>query len=236
VANVTEAGWLRRKGGHVSLAESLVSERTCFCIELYPPKGIDLTTQLDLTYKLRGVIDAYVVPDNPGGAVRMCSTVLARRLLEIGQEPVLGLSCRDKNELALQATLLGACADGIHWFVASDGGAAHGNAKGESLPAGGLRPHELLAAARAFGEGKDLMGHPLSGALKISGGAEIDPFLQGEALKSELGGVELRAAVGAKFLMTPPVPDVGGFTEAIAPLTVFGVPIIARLALVSCPA
>lgn len=215
----------------MSLIESIESDADCFMVELTPPKGVELREHLDLTYKLRGGVEAYLVSDTPKGEVRMCPGVLARRLLEIGQESLLGMSCQGKNQCAMQAMLLGACADGIRWIVVARQGDIVDKAESwsdDSIMAT-ARAHELLEAVRALSEGKDLAGHPISGPLTISGAAEIDPFVEGEAFKQELGETEIRAALGARFFITPPVDDVVEFEEKIHPFSGRGVPIVARL-------
>ncbi len=81
--------------------------------EIGPPRGADPEAITRKAGLLRGWVDAANVTDNQGAKVRMSSlagSVLAQRA---GVEPVMQLTCRDRNRIALQSDLLGAAALGI---------------------------------------------------------------------------------------------------------------------------
>jgi methylenetetrahydrofolate reductase (NADPH) len=81
--------------------------------EITPPASSDLAELLAKAAPLKGLADAVNVTDGAGARAHLESTVAASVLLENGIEPILQLTCRDRNRIALQSQLLGAAALGI---------------------------------------------------------------------------------------------------------------------------
>jgi methylenetetrahydrofolate reductase (NADPH) len=81
--------------------------------EITPPASSDLAELLAKAAPLKGLADAVNVTDGAGARPHLESTVAASVLLEHGIEPILQLTCRDRNRIALQSQLLGAAALGI---------------------------------------------------------------------------------------------------------------------------
>ena len=81
--------------------------------EIGPPKGSDpdkITQKGEIT---KGCADAFNVTDNQTAVVRMSSMASSCILLKMGLEPVMQITCRDRNRMALQSDVLGASAIGI---------------------------------------------------------------------------------------------------------------------------
>jgi 5,10-methylenetetrahydrofolate reductase len=89
--------------------------------ELVPPRSADPAVVRRAAQRLRGLVDAVNVTDNATARVGM--TPLAAAMLAAGEglEPVLQLTCRDRNRLALTADLLGAHALGIRAVLCLSG-------------------------------------------------------------------------------------------------------------------
>ena len=83
-------------------------------VEVGPPRGPNPETVLSKAAMLTGVADAYNVTDNQTAVVRMSSIAGSTILLQQGLEPVMQMTCRDRNRIAIQSDLLGAAAVGIH--------------------------------------------------------------------------------------------------------------------------
>lgn len=90
--------------------------------EIGPPKNADSLAISSKAKQLKGCADAFNVTDNQTAVVRMSSMAGSCILKECGLEPVLQMTCRDRNRLALQSEVLGASALGIHnmLFVTGD--------------------------------------------------------------------------------------------------------------------
>lgn len=81
--------------------------------ELGPPKGADPQVIIDKANILRGHADAVNITDNQTAIARMCSLAAAKLVIEQGMEPIMQMTCRDRNRLAIQADILGAAALGV---------------------------------------------------------------------------------------------------------------------------
>jgi len=95
------------------LQRILEEGRFAVTAEITPPASSDLAELLAKAAPLKGLADAVNVTDGAGARAHLESTVAAGVLLEHGIEPILQLTCRDRNRIALQSQLLGAAALGI---------------------------------------------------------------------------------------------------------------------------
>ncbi|HDN79164.1 MAG TPA: methylenetetrahydrofolate reductase, partial [Chloroflexi bacterium] len=89
--------------------------------ELGPPKGADRSVIERKAQHLKGNVDAVNITDNQTAVVRMCSMAVAKMLIEMGLEPTMQMTCRDRNRIAIQSDLLGAYALGIRNLLALTG-------------------------------------------------------------------------------------------------------------------
>jgi 5,10-methylenetetrahydrofolate reductase len=81
--------------------------------ELGPPMDCDADAVLEKAKILKGAADAYNITDNQTAVVRMSSIAAAVLIAGEGLEPVMQMTCRDRNRLAIQSDVLGAAALGI---------------------------------------------------------------------------------------------------------------------------
>src|SRR5271157_4208919 len=95
------------------LQQVLESGRFALTAEITPPASSDLAELLAKAAPLKGLADAVNVTDGAGARAHLDSTIAASALLKDGIEPILQLTCRDRNRIALQSQLLGAAALGI---------------------------------------------------------------------------------------------------------------------------
>src|ERR1039457_4305156 len=86
--------------------------RFALTAEITPPVSSDLGELLSKAAPLKGLADAVNVTDGAGARAHLDSTIAANALLKEGIEPILQLTCRDRNRIALQSQLLGAAALG----------------------------------------------------------------------------------------------------------------------------
>lgn len=81
--------------------------------ELGPPKSADFDVIAGKAACLKGVVDAVNITDNQTAIVRVSSIATAKLALDLGVEPIMQMTCRDRNRLAIQADILGAYLLGI---------------------------------------------------------------------------------------------------------------------------
>ena len=102
--------------------ERLTSGRFVVTAEVVPPVTCDPEALVAKVRPLKGLADAVNVTDGAGARVHMGSLAAAALLLGAGVEPILQLTCRDRNRIALQSDLLAAAALGIREPAAAEGG------------------------------------------------------------------------------------------------------------------
>jgi methylenetetrahydrofolate reductase (NADPH) len=95
------------------LKQILESGQFALTAEITPPASSSLAELLVKAAPLKGLADAVNVTDGAGARAHLESTIAASTLLQNGIEPVLQLTCRDRNRIALQSQLLGAAALGL---------------------------------------------------------------------------------------------------------------------------
>jgi methylenetetrahydrofolate reductase (NADPH) len=109
-----QAPTLRNMGpGRSRLQQILDSRRFALTAEITPPASSSLAELLAKAAPLKGVADAINVTDGAGARAHLDSTIAAGTLLQNGIEPILQMTCRDRNRIALQSQLLGAAALGL---------------------------------------------------------------------------------------------------------------------------
>lgn len=137
------------------LKQVLSSGAFAVTAEAVPPLSGDARQLIEEASRLRGLADAVNVTDGAGARVRMASLAGAALLAREGVEPVLQLTCRDRNRLALQADLMGAWALGVRNILCLRGDDPTAGDQPDSMPVFDLDTQALLAtAARMRDEGK----------------------------------------------------------------------------------
>jgi len=175
--------------------------------ELVPPRSPDPEPVRRIARRLRGLVDAVNVTDNAAARVAMSPLAAGVLAAREGLEPVLQLTCRDRNRLALAADLLGAHALGVRALLCLSGDPLE---TGPSTDAKAVFDLDAVGLARLAGD----LGQGTG-----PGGTEIAPparFLVGvaEAPGADPSGgarLEAKVAAGARFVQTQPVYDVAGF-------------------------
>lgn len=198
--------------------------------EVNPPKGTDVSELIGETVTLKGRVDALNVTDGKSSVMGMTALALAHLLKEEGFEPILNVSCRDRNRLALQADLLGAAALGIHNILVVTGDYASMGDHPQTKPVFDLDSIQLLQAMQKLEKGKDMGGNQLRGAPNFFAGATVSPTPgTAAALELQLLKMGKKISAGAKFFQTQPVFDPRAFERFMKRAAGFGVPILASV-------
>ena len=175
--------------------------------ELVPPRTPDPQVIRQLVRRLRGMVDAVNVTDNAAARVAMAPIPAAVLAAAEGLEPVLQLTCRDRNRLALAADLLGAHALGIRAILCLSGDPIEVGPFTDVKAVFDLDAVGLARLAADLGQGTGPGGTPVTPPA---------PFLIGvaEAPGADPSGgarLEAKVAAGAHFVQTQPIFDVSGF-------------------------
>ena len=192
------------------LAEALRTGRFAVTAEVAPPRGADVTRLRETARLLRGWVDAANVTDNQGARVRMSSLAGSAVLLAEGLDPVMQMTCRDRNRIALQSDLLAAGGLGVPNVLLMTGDRPE---RGDHPDAPGvfdLDSDSLTAAARALrDDGTLLSGQTVESAPRYLIGA-VDPGA------GEPERLARKVALGTEFVQTQFVFDVPAFAGWLA--------------------
>jgi methylenetetrahydrofolate reductase (NADPH) len=160
-------------------------------------------------------VDAVNVTDNQGSNVRLASWAGSLAALAAGLEPVMQMTCRDRNRIALQSDLLGASALGIRNVLAMTGDHPKFGDHPEAKPVFDLDSIQLLWTLRHMrDQGAALSGKKLDPPPECFLGAVENPFAPPEGFRADRLGKKVEA--GAQFVQTQFVFDVAGFGQWMA--------------------
>jgi methylenetetrahydrofolate reductase (NADPH) len=204
-----------------ALSQQLHEGRFAVTTEIIPPKGTEIGETIEVARSLWPYVQAININENPHAVMRVSSLAVSRLLVENGMEPVVHVTTRDKNRLALQSDLLGAAVLDIeNVLVVSGDHQSLGDHK-EAKPVYDLDTVQMLHVISRLMSGEDLAGNPLAGTPCFFPGAAVNP--QAEIQELEIIKMEKKARAGARFFQTQAVFDVdalAAFMEQICHLDV----------------
>jgi methylenetetrahydrofolate reductase (NADPH) len=211
--------------------KALESGKFVVTSEVAPPKGTNLETMIHHIELLKDKVDAMNVTDHQSSVMRFPSLGGALLVKEKGGEPILQMTCRDRNRMALQADLLFAESRGINNVLCLTGDSVilgdHKEAKGVF----DLDSSQLLMAIRRLEKGKDLGGSDLDGKVSFCAGAIVTP--EADPLEPQLIKFEKKIEAGAEFIQTQAVYDLDNFKKFMQYAGQFSVKILAGIILLT---
>ena len=175
--------------------------------EIEPPKGVEVSTMVTNATKVKGDVDAFVVPEMSNAVMRMSALGGAMILQGKGMETVMQLNCRDRNRIAIQADLLSAYACGITNIMAVTGEDPSFGDHHQARSVYDIDLLDLLQAAAGLQKGKDMAGIELSGSPEFLLGSTIDAGAKGKSPELVLEEMNKKIEAGARFFVTPPLFD-----------------------------
>jgi methylenetetrahydrofolate reductase (NADPH) len=183
--------------------------------ELSPPKGVDLERIARDANTLRDFADAVNVTDNQAASVRMASIPVAALLLAHGVEPVMQMTVRDRNRLAIQADLLGASALGIRNILCLSGDHGIWGDHPEAKSVYDIDSIHLVRMVHNMCEHGLLdNGRTISSPPKLFIGAAANPFAPPYDYRPER--LAKKVAAGARFVQTQLIYNVDRFRTYMA--------------------
>ncbi len=187
--------------------------------ELTPPRGAELGSLTEAARLLKPAVTAIKLTDGPGASVRMAGLAAAIHLRGQGVEPILQLTCRDRNRIAIQADLLGAAAHGIGNLLVLGGDRLADD--DDATPVFDFDSRSLLAAVRQLcDEGTTLAGDALSVAPDFFCGVADIPVEPVDGWRP--AALIDKCAAGARFVQTQYCFDLGLLERYVAALREHG--------------
>ena len=189
--------------------------------EVVPPRGVDAEAVRRQARDLAGYADAVNVTDNPSSSAHMSSVAGAALVAGEGLEPVVQVTVRDRNRLAITADLLGAWALGARNVLCLTGDPAAIGDHPEAVEVNDLDVLELVRFVTSMrDEGRLLSGAPADPAPRYFVGVADVPL----ADRYDPGRLEAKIEAGADFVQTQIVYDLDAlraWAEAVRPRGIF---------------
>jgi len=212
-----------------SLREALNSGKFVVTGEIGPPKGTNIENMLHHIDLLKDKVDGLNVTDNQSSVMRYPSLGTALLIKERTGEPILQMTCRDRNRMALEADLLFAYTRGIRNVLCLTGDSIRVGDHNEAKGVFDLDSVQLIKMVRLMESGKDLGGNELDGAVEFHVGATVTP--EANPIEPQLIKFEKKVEAGAEFFQTQAVYDLDKFREFMQYARQFEVKIMAGIVL-----
>jgi methylenetetrahydrofolate reductase (NADPH) len=197
--------------------------------EVGPPKGTDITELIEHIDLLKDKVDGLNVTDNQSSVMRISSLAICQKILEHGGEPILQLTCRDRNRLALQSELLSAWILGVRSVLCLTGDYISVGDHPQAKPVFDLDSVQLLQTVGLLNEAKDLAGNEMQGGTDFYSGAVVTP--EADPIEPQMLKFKKKIVAGAKFIQTQAIYDLDNFKRFMDEARQDGVKIMAGVVL-----
>jgi len=219
----------------MKLVERFKQSKCVITCEVGPPKGIEIEKVIDELVPLQNKVDAFNVTDLQSSVMRVGSLATCRLLKDRGLEPIMQLTCRDRNRLALQSDVLSAAVLGIENLLCLTGDHPTLGDHPQAMPVFDLDSVQLLLAVKALMDGKDMAGNDLQGRPpQFCLGAVVNPGA--EPLEPQIIKMQKKAEAGAQFFQTQSVYEVDKFANFMEKVKHVKAPVMAGLVFLKSPA
>lgn len=179
--------------------QTLESGHFAVTAEIAPPRGTNFEPLTRSVNDLRTVVSAINLTDGAGARVRMSSLAAAIHVRQLGVEPILQITCRDRNRIAIQSDLIGAAAFGIRNVLVLSGDRLDAGDDAAAQAVFDLDSRALIRAIRGMtDEGVTLSGTELSDKPDFFAGAADVPLEPGDDWSP--AALESKSAAGARFV------------------------------------
>jgi homocysteine S-methyltransferase len=190
-------------------------------VEIVPPKGVDVTKEVDGAQFLKSVgVDAVNIPDSPRASARMSNQALSLIIQQqVGIEPILHYTCRDRNVLSIQSDLLGASAIGIRNLICITGDPPKLGNYPDATAVFDVDAIGLVNIVRNLNRGLDIGGNPIGTATKFVIAVGANPGSR----------FEYKVEAGAELAVTQPVFDVALLEQFLRRIEHCRIPVVAGI-------
>ncbi len=195
----------------MTLQEKILSGKFVVTAELGPPQSANGNVIRKKVKFFKNYIDAVNITDNQTAIVRLSSIASAVIVIGEGLEPVIQMTCRDRNRIAIQSDLLGAAALGIRNVLCLSGDFQKFGNHPEAKPVFDIDSIQLVRAVNQMRQGKFISGDIIKIPPDLFVGAAANPFAP--PMEMRILRLAKKIKAGARFIQTQPVFDIGVFKE-----------------------
>ena len=198
-------------------------------VEYNPPKGTNIGGLLENAGTLIGRVHGVNVTDNTAAVMRAGSLPVCRLLYEMGHDPVMQMTCRDRNRIGIQSDLLGAHVLGIRNILCLTGDYPTVGDHKDAKPVYDLDSVQVMQLVRGLNNGKDYAGNKLDGSTDFMLGGAVTP--EADPLGPMLVKFETKINAGAQFFQTQAIYHAAQFQTFMRAVRQFKVKILAGILL-----
>ena len=207
------------------LKEALDAGKFGITAEMAPPKGCDFTEQMEAAELLKGKVHGVNVTDMQSASLKATGLGLCIKLKQAGVEPILQMTGRDRNRMAIMGDALAAAAFGIDTMLALTGDhpvCAGGDCK-DAKPVYDLDSVGILRMLSKMEQtGCDCGGNEIAGgAPKFYKGASVTPVY--EPLFLQLNKLRQKVEAGAMYVQTQGIFDLDTFKRFLDQVDAMGI-------------
>ena len=219
----------------MKLIERFKQGKFVITCEVGPPKGIEIEKLINEVVPLRNKVDAFNVTDLQSSVLRVGSMATCRLLKDKDLEPIMQLTCRDRNRLGLQSDVLSAAVLGIENLLCLTVDHPTMGDHPEAMPVFDLDSVQLLSAVKGLMGAKDMAGNDLEGRPpEFCLGAVVNPGA--DPLEPQIMKMEKKVQAGAEFFQTQAVYEVDKFALFMEKVRHLEVPVMAGIVFLKSPA
>jgi methylenetetrahydrofolate reductase (NADPH) len=183
------------------LEKVLAAGRLAVTSECGPPRGSDGESIAKKAEMIKDHVDAINITDNQTSVTRLCSLAACIRLKLMGVEPVLQMTVRDRNRIALQSDILGAASFDIHNILCLSGDHQQFGDCPQGQNVFDIDSMQLIQTVRLMrDEGKFLGGDDIDRPPQMFVGAAANPFA--DPFEIRVPRLAKKVAAGAEFIQT----------------------------------
>jgi 5,10-methylenetetrahydrofolate reductase len=215
----------------MGLYQKIESNEFVVLAELDPPKGVDVSSMTGDATRVKGMVDAFLVPELSTAVMRMSALGAAMILERQGMETIMQVNCRDRNRLALQADLLAAYACGIRNLMPVVGEDPRIGDHTETKAVYDVDIFELLQTIESLERGRDMAGVELAGSPDFFVSTQVNAGLDDQGMDAEIERITQMSANGAKYFVTTPVFDLESLERLRDRMSHLNTPVIATVLL-----
>ncbi len=191
--------------------EALNSGKFVVTAEVGPPKGTDITETLENIDKIKDKVDAINSTDNQSSVMRIASLATCSIIKQKGGEPILQMTCRDRNRMGLESDLLGANILGIDNVLCLTGDYISVGDHLDAKPVFDIDSVQLVQVVRMMEQGMDIGGNELNAPVHFCCGAIVTP--EANPIEPQLIKYEKKVKAGIEFVQTQAIYDMDNFKK-----------------------
>ncbi len=195
-------------------------------VEIVPPKGIDVSKEVEGARFLKSVgVDAVNIPDSPRASARMSNQALSLLIQrDVGIDAILHYTCRDRNVLCIQSDLLGAAAVGIKNLICITGDPPKMGNYPDATAVFDVDAIGLVNIVHNLNRGLDLGSNPIGTGTGFVIGVGANPGLTD--LDEEIRRFEYKVQAGAEYVVTQPVFDLRLLENFLKRIEHYRIPVV----------